>query len=387
MKIRYQNKLVKGFSLIELAIVLAILGVLFLAVPSITPTIQKMFIAENDEQTLAKADDAIKGFLKANSRFPCPDSDDDGFENCAAGVDAGLLPYKTLKLSSPVKNGFGQVIAYSVYRNSSATASLDADLASLKNRFSPILPDGEVSINSNGLDFCWALKNAIDDSSSNSYSYVGSSSNPINQAYVLASPGASNANGIGSIFDGINQLNSKGFELPSKVIDSEYDDTVKSIGFAELAGDLQCSTLIGRANSAARTSFAMYDVQRLMDYTVDFRALALSVHEGNVDQAEFVMALATLDAAIYVAQTVIAIAAGAESFGVAVAAIAIPAVAAGVLTAKGLIDAANGLDDANKARDVADAQKSEADAQKVDIDALYVAKLAKAKAIDAKGWF
>ncbi|WP_321325808.1 type II secretion system protein [Thiomicrorhabdus sp.] len=387
MNMPYVTKRLSGFSLIELSIVLAILGVMFLAIPAVIPTIQQIFVAENDEQTLDRAESSIKGFLKAQSRFPCPDSNADGIEDCGAGVDAGLLPYKTLKLSSPVKNGFGQPIAYSVYRKSNASANLDADLASLKNRFSPILPNAESSTNSNGLDFCWALKNAIAAPNSNQFSYVGSSSSPYNQAFVLASPGASNANNAGTFFDGINQIDSKGFELPNKVIDSTYDDTVKSVGFAELAGELQCSSLLGRVNGAARTSYAMYDLQRLMDYTVGFRALALNVHEGNVDQAEFVEALAIADAAIYAAQTVIAIAAGAESFGVAVAAIAIPAVAAGALTVKGLIDAANGLSDAKKARDVASAQKTEADAQKVDIDTLYAQKLAKTKALDSKGWF
>lgn len=381
-------KTVKGFSLVELSIVLAILGVLFLAVPSITPTIQKMFVAENDEITLLNAEGAIKGFLVANNRFPCPDSNADGFENCGLPlVHSGAIPYKTLKLSSPVKNGFGQLVAYSVYRNANATAALDADLASLKARFSPFLPNSEVSNVSNGLDFCWALKNAITATDSNGFAYVGSNTTPYNQAYVLASPGGLNANNSGSLFDGINQLNSVGFELPNKVIDSSYDDTVKSVGFAELAGELNCSTLFGILNGAARTSYAMYDVTRVMDYNVGFRALALDVHEGNVDQAEFVEALAIADAAIYAAQTVIAIAAGAESFGVAVAAIAIPAVAAGILTAKGLVDAVNGLNDAKAARDVASAQKTEADAQKLTIDALYAAKLNNAKALDDKGWF
>jgi len=387
MNMPYVTKRFNGFSLIELSIVLAILGVMFLAVPSVIPTIKQIFVADNDVQTLDRAESSIKGFLKAQSRLPCPDSNADGIEDCGVGVDVGLLPYKTLKLSSPVKNGFGQPIAYSVYRKSSSTANLDADLASLKNRFSPILPNAEVSTNSNGLDFCWALKNAIGTTNSNSFSYVGSSSTPYNQAFVLASPGASNANNAGTFFDGINQINSRGFELPNKVIDSNYDDTVRSVGFAQLAGELQCSTLIGRVNSSARTRFAMYDLKRLMDYTVDFRALALNVQEGNVKQAEFVQALAILNAAIYTAQTVIAIAEGAESFGVAVAAIAVPAVTAGLLTAKGLIDAANGLSDAKAARDVASAQKTEANAQKVDIDALYLAKLAEAKAVDAKGWF
>lgn len=376
-----------GFSLIELSIVLVIIGVLSLAIPAITPVLQQVFTSENDKQVLDDAEGAIKGFLIAQNRLPCPDSDNDGNENCTSTVHSGTLPYRTLKLSSPVMNIFGQKIAYSVYRNANGTANLDADLASLKDRYRPLLPNSESSTISNGLDFCWALKTAIKVANSNAFSYVGSSSSPINQAYILASPGSLNANEAGTVFDGINQIGNIGFELPDKVIDANYDDTVRSKGFSELAGELKCAALIGRANGSARTSVAMYDITRINDYNVSFRALALDVHEGNVDQAEFNMALATADAAIYAAQTVIAIAAGAESFGVAVAAIAIPAVAAGALTAKGLIDAANGLSDAKDARDVAAAQKTEADAQKVDIDALYAAKLAKAKAIDAKGWF
>lgn len=377
----------RGFSLVELSIVLAIIGVLTLAIPNISTVVQQVFTAENDKQVLSNAESAIKGFLIAQNRLPCPDSDNDGNENCGATIQSGTLPYRTLKLSSAVKNASGQKIAYSVYRNANSTLSLDTDLASLKDRYRPLLPNSESSTVSNGLDFCWALKTAITVANSNSFSYVGSSSNPINQAYILVSPGSLNANEAGTVFDGINQIGNIGFELPDKVIDANYDDTVRSKGFSELAGELKCAALIGRANGLARTSSAMYDITRINDYNVSFRALALNVHEGNVDQAEFNMALATADAAIYAAQTVIAIAAGAESLGAAVAAIAIPAVAAGALTVKGLIDAANGLADAKDARDVASAQKTEADAQKVEIDALYAAKLAKAKAIDAKGWF
>ncbi|MDX1351985.1 MAG: type II secretion system protein [Thiomicrorhabdus sp.] len=382
-----KNRSALGFSLVELSVVLAIIGVLFLAIPAITPVIQQLLVSENDEVVIEKANSALKGFLIAQNRLPCPDSDADGNENCAAGVHSGTLPYRTLKLSAPVKNGFGQELAYTVYRNSNAIASLDTDLASLKDRFQPLLPNAETSTLSNGLDFCWALKNAITASANNGYAYVGSSASPINQAYVLATAGSLNANEIGSVFDGINQIGAVGFELPSRVKDASYDDTVRSVGFAELAGELQCSTLLGKVNGAARTSFAMYDIARVTDFNTRFRQLALDVHEGNVDQAEFNMALATADAAIYAAQTVIAIAAGAESFGVAVAAIAIPAVAAGALTAKGLIDAANGLSDANSARDTAEAQRNEANTQKTQIDVLYAAKLAEAKALDAKGWF
>jgi len=382
-----QQKSALGFSLVELSVVLAVIGVLFLAIPAITPVLQQLFVSEKDDVVIEKANSAVKGFLVAQNRLPCPDSDADGNENCAAGVHAGTLPYRTLKLSSPVKNGFGQELAYTVYRNANATVGLDMDLASSKDRYQPLLPNSETSTVTNGLDFCWALKRAITATASNTYAYVGSSTAPINQAYALATAGSMNANETGSVFDGINQIGGTGFELPSKAKDASYDDTVKSVGFSELAGEMQCSSLIGKVNGATRTSFAMYDISRVTDFNTRFRQLALDVHEGNVDQAEFNMALAVADAAIYAAQTVIAIAAGAESFGAAVAVIAVPAVAAGALTAKGLIDAANGLDDAKSSRDTATAQRNEANTQKTQIDALYAAKLTEAKALDAKGWF
>lgn len=382
-----KNQRQNGFSLVELSIVLAVIGAMFLAIPAIAPTVQNMFVAENDAQTVAKSNSAIKGFLKAQGRFPCPDSTGDGDENCAANVQSGRLPYKTLKLASPVINSFGQPIAYSVYRNSNSSVNLDADLASLKNRFSPLLPNSEVSNVFNGLDFCWALKTAINTPATNSLSYVGTSATPINQAYVIASPGGQNADDTGGFFDGSNQQGGVGFELPDRRIDAGYDDTVYSVGFAQLAGELNCSTLLGKVNGAARTAFAMHDISRVIDFTVDFRTLAVSVHDGNVDQAEFNEILAILNAAIYVGQTVIAIAAGAESFGAAVAAIAIPAVLAGALTTKGLIDTVTAVTAAKDARAIAASQLSEAQAQKQTIDALYTAKLAKVKSLDAKGWF
>lgn len=448
----------KGFSLVELAIALSIIGLLAVGLANLTPNIQQYFAGKDDQQKLTDTQAAIDGFLLANYRLPCPDTNNDGLEDCgsAGALNAsGTIPYKTLKLAYPVINAFRQDIAYSVYRNSNATAASDADLAALKNRFELLLPastpappanmenvtsgllasvtpiDALISAASslipsdagtiptlsstlasidnlylpttpaasttiaasnqqNGLDFCWALKNASKATESSSYSYVGPTATPNNQAYILASPGASNASNDanGSYFDGANNdTDTLGFELPSKKASSSYDDMVMSVGFEELAGRLSCPTILAKVNGAVRAAYAMHDAKRMMTYTYEFRYLALTVQQGNLDQAIFNLSLASADTVIYIAQNVIAIAAGAESFGAAVATIAIPALAAGALTAKGLFDAITGLIDAEEARNTAIEQVREARAEWIAIDALYTEKLNLAKELDAKGWY
>ncbi|MBT9568022.1 MAG: type II secretion system protein [Thiobacillus sp.] len=120
-------KLQRGFSLIELAIVLVIVTLLIggLAVP-LSAQIQARRIAET-QKTLAEANQAIIGYAMThpatppNSRFlPCPDTDGDGKEDRAAGacssisgtVSSGYLPWVDLGVAS--QDAWGNRLRYAV---------------------------------------------------------------------------------------------------------------------------------------------------------------------------------------------------------------------------------------------------------------------------------
>lgn len=109
----------KGFSLIELAIVLAVLALLLggLLVP-LTMQIEQQRIRET-QKMLEDAKEAIIGFAIANGRLPCPASissnGQESFDTAAGGSAAngkcsnffnGFLPAVTLGISPVDANGY-----------------------------------------------------------------------------------------------------------------------------------------------------------------------------------------------------------------------------------------------------------------------------------------
>lgn len=120
---RSAAKSVRGFTLIELAIVIAIVALLLGALLAPLATqIQTRNIKETRE-SLADIKEALTGFAMSRGRLPCPDTDPvpDGQENildteCGATLESseGFLPYADLGVSGT--DAWGRVFRYAVSR-------------------------------------------------------------------------------------------------------------------------------------------------------------------------------------------------------------------------------------------------------------------------------
>ena len=98
----------RGFSLVELSIVLVIVGLVVGASAQLMMRLSASEPQQNqdNERVAQRIDQAVRGFTMVHARLPCPDlavnGVTDGFEDCvdAAGdkVQVGLLPVRSLGL-------------------------------------------------------------------------------------------------------------------------------------------------------------------------------------------------------------------------------------------------------------------------------------------------
>ena len=127
----------RGFSLVELSIVLVVLGLLGWAVAGSYDNTAALRDRDRATQSAESLREALRAFALRNGRLPCPDSSGTGWEGNAAGVcapdvEAGWLPYRSLGLDVPADAWHA---AYGVYRNKlPIPATIDADLAVASER-------------------------------------------------------------------------------------------------------------------------------------------------------------------------------------------------------------------------------------------------------------
>lgn len=303
------NKKQHGFSLWELSIVMLIMIGLFVALVNVMPFIVKRENVEVDNQVLVTIDRQLLGFIATYNRLPCPASTNSGLEDCLAS--SGSVPYKTIGLNEDYA-GVGSIpVKYAVFRNTTSSA----DLAQITDLFNPTDAHGTVTTlnNVNGLDFCTALASGKASTFSANYAHIVLPDGSTNAVpYVVVTAGMNNADGIADVFDGRNSTPALDFEAPNTIHTSNYDDTVYSKTFDELAITLECDT-----------------AQASLNLMADGKA----THTENLAQAENLKDGATLAGLILAAQITISIANTAMAAFTLAAAITTLAAASALLAA------------------------------------------------------
>ena len=114
-----QRRQSSGFTLVELAVVLAIVGLLLGIVLVPLGTQFDLREVRDEEESLKSIRETLLGFLMTRGRLPCPDNNNDGLEDFTAGTpntctggERGELPYLTLGIG--VADTWGRRYRYEV---------------------------------------------------------------------------------------------------------------------------------------------------------------------------------------------------------------------------------------------------------------------------------
>ena len=221
-----------GFTLIEMAIVIVIVGIIISIVSTILPTLISSSKIKQAQATLEKVDYAIQGYLAANGRSPCPDTDNDGFENRIPGASPptddtctayiGSLPHASLGLSSAT-DPWQEPIRFGVYEDMIRT-----QVGGICSAMPCTLCLSDFSTHPNA-----------------AFLRTTAGGTSVNQAYIIVSGGPKDMDGTGGFFDG---LNGDGipleFEAPNRITSAVYDDLTRAASFTYLQGKL-CSGALG----------------------------------------------------------------------------------------------------------------------------------------------
>ena len=209
-----------------MAVVLIIIGVIISVIATAIPSLLKSAKIRQAQGAMDRYEFTLEGYIGANGRCPCPDTNSDGVEDrndngtpddagddtCAAYV--GTLPYFTLGLSSG-EDPWGNLIRYAVYEDFIRT-STSTLCTSLSGFIQAAFDAGKV------------------------HTTHSTGDNPTNQAYVIVSGGSKDLDGRYGFFDAANGTPAIDFDIPDRIITTEYDDVVRAVSFTYLHGKL-CS--------------------------------------------------------------------------------------------------------------------------------------------------
>ena len=348
----------RGFSLVETAIALAVLGLVALLFVSYWKTATQVRVADAQSELLGRAQAAVVSFAYVNSRMPCPALDRSGIEaaGCPPDVHVGFLPWRTLGLPEPAAGA----IRYGVRRNAvpaPVDPLLNLDLAVKLDRFAPLVPDSVIAQNTipfsinrllgyaNQIDLCSALSK-IDDAPTAGVLQTAKVSmtdssiidlRPV--AFAMALPGLGDASGGGNVFDGFQSGNAPTFNAPSTAQSANYDDKVVAMSAPTLFAALSCGLGF---SAAGHSHFNVLNSAQIMaksmdDYRYQLILQALIAAAGVVSGVATI-ATATAGVASSIATSTAAIALTLLAYGT-ISGILVPAGLAVAANAAGLVAA------------------------------------------------
>lgn len=372
----------QGFSLLELAVVMTIIGFIAMLVPRLVDDVARMQSSVKSEAPHEVAHAALLGFVLANHRLPCPDPDGDGVEDCGDPARRGGLPHRSLGLPGPLFNASGYPYVYMVHRGAGH------DLTALSADFAPALPEtNPTTAVKNGLDFCQSLR--LLGESATLPAAGEPSAGGVGVPFALVDPGAGDADRDGDHFDRSNVGSSLALESPDRPKSDDYDDTVHSVSHAVLLGQLDCPRIIAAASGAAREANAAWDIWRAGVFYEAFREHGLRVRENALESAEYryimsVYVNTVLTAALVANDMTVALSSATGAAAIAVATVnSVIAIASAVY---GVITAIEARDNAEEALATAEQQLDHATANKVRARSYYEQSLGRALLIDERGW-
>jgi prepilin-type N-terminal cleavage/methylation domain-containing protein len=217
-----------GFTLLELALVLAVLGVLGLFLVNTFAGVDDVRLRRQSQAEAEVAREALRAFLLANKRLPRPDTGADGYED--GGGETGTLPYLTLGLPDAAQNR----MFYGVYRGTAPN-----DVIQLAERTG----DLEGAPGYRGLGDAVAALQTIPGALNTSHIHIAgidAAGAPVcasghHPAFLLIVPNV-DRDGDGNALDGTNAASNNCFASPNQPLTPNYDDVVATESPSALIG-------------------------------------------------------------------------------------------------------------------------------------------------------
>ncbi len=129
----------KGFTLIELAVVLVIIGLIMSAGAELLPMLVKQSRFKENQIIVRSTRDAILGYLLATGRLPCAAAANNGV--ATANNFRGYVPWSTLGISG--RDAYGNVMFYAVHQNLTLNTT---NLSNLKSVVQPLVTASNLTL-------------------------------------------------------------------------------------------------------------------------------------------------------------------------------------------------------------------------------------------------